>query len=146
MEQIMSSLEESLRSVQRQVRMLRLFTALLAVALVLSMIVPVREIRANRFVLLDDEGRQRGVLRVQDGVPGLLLQDAAGSWRAVLSVNEAESSLFLTRANGESGVAVAAGDGTSSFTLYGAGGKPDMELRTGPEGPVVALPGVATAK
>lgn len=142
----MSSLEESLRSVQHQVRMLRLFTALLAVALVLSMIVPVREVRANRFVLIDDAGQQRGVLRVNDGVPGLLLQDAAGGWRAVLSVNEAESSLFLTRANGESGVALAAGDGTSSFTLYGAGGKPEMELRTGPEGPVVALPGASTAK
>jgi hypothetical protein len=141
----MSSLEESLWSVQRQVRMLRLFTALLAAALVLSVIVPVREIRANRFVLLDDEGQHRGVLRVNDGVPGLLLQDAAGSWRAVLSVNDAEASLFLTRANGESGVALAAGDGTSSLTLYGDGGKPEMELRTGPDGPFVSLPGLAAA-
>lgn len=138
----MSSLEESLRSVQRQVRLLRLFTALLAVALLLSVIVPPRELRASRFVLLDESGAQRGVLRVSDGVPALLLQDAAGSWRAVLSVDDDSSSLMLTRPDGKSGVALAAGDGTSAFTLYGAGGKPEMELRTTTDGPLVALPGV----
>jgi hypothetical protein len=140
----MSSLEESLGSVQRQVRQLRLITALLAVALLLSVIVPSRELRASRFVLLDDAGQQRGVLRVSDGVPALLLQDAAGSWRAVLSVDEEAASLFLTRADGESGVALAAGDGTSSLTLYGAGGTPEMELRTSPAGPVAMLPGGVT--
>lgn len=137
----MSSLEESLRSVQRQVRLLRLFTALLAVALLLSVIVPPREVRASRFVLVDDSGAQRGVLRVTDGTPALLLQDSAGTWRAALTVDDDMSSLMLTRPDGKSGVALAAGDGTSALTLYGAGGKPEMELRTTADGPVVALPG-----
>lgn len=55
-------------------------------------------------------------------------------------------SLALTRRDGKSGIALAAGDGTSSFTLYGAGGRPEMELRTTPEGPVVTLPGANLPK
>ena len=137
----MSSLEESLGSVQREVRRLRLLTALLGAGLLLSVIVPRSELRATRFVLVDENGTQRGVLRVTDGVPALLLQDSAGSWRAVLSVDDEAASLALTRQNGSAGVRVAAGDETSSVTLYGAGGKPDMELRTTADGPVVALPG-----
>jgi hypothetical protein len=137
----MHSLEESLERVQRQLRNLRLFTALLGVALVLSVVVPPRELRASRFVLVDQSGQQRGVFRVSDGVPALMLQDAAGSWRAMLSVDGDLSWLNLTRSTGESGLSLNAGKGTSSITVYGDGGKPEMELSTTPDGPRVTMPG-----
>ena len=136
----MQSLEESLGTVQRQVRRLRWLTVLLGAGLVLSVIVPPRELRASRFVLVDEAGRQRGILRVSDGVPALMLQDEAGLWRAMLSVDGDQSRLHLTRANGESGLALDAGKGTSSVTVYGNAATKAMELQTTGEGTRVVLP------
>lgn len=136
----MQSLEESLGAVQRQVRRLRWFTALLGVALLLSVVVPPREIRASRFVLIDQNGRQRGMFRVADDVPAVVLQDQSGIWRAVLSVDGDQSFLNLTRANGESGLAVGAGDGKSTITIYGDGAKAAIELGTTGNEPRVTLP------
>ena len=58
-------------------------------------------IRANQFVLEDDNGKTRAVLDVgKDGVPGLYLYDDNGTPRAMLGVSKGGSVLALCDKNG----------------------------------------------
>ena len=61
----------------------------------------VKEVRANRFVLEDENGKGRAVLGVDKDGPGLGLFDAAGTPRAMLSVDKDGSGLDLLDAAGK---------------------------------------------
>jgi hypothetical protein len=110
----------------------------------------VNEVRAKKFVLVDDTGKTRAVLDVDKSEPGLTLLDAAGKPRAGLRVSAAGPSLDLYDAAGKprAGLFVVAGGpvltladaagkwraslgvlaGGSSLDLYDAAGKPRAGL------------------
>jgi hypothetical protein len=60
-----------------------------------------KEIRANRFVLEDAEGKVRAVLGLIDDRPSLIFWDAAGKGRVAVGMGKDGPSLFMTDANGK---------------------------------------------
>lgn len=61
----------------------------------------VAELRAQKFILVDDNGKTRAALSVSQAGPGLGLLDANGVLRATLGVNMGEPMLGLFDRNGE---------------------------------------------
>ena len=86
----------SLMRLERKVGRLSVLCGLLGVTLLLSVVMPTYEVRAQRFVLLDDDGQQRGMWRVRSQDAALILQDTTGVWRAVVNVNDDDAELWLS--------------------------------------------------
>jgi len=109
------STDERIEKMERQLARMRLFNRCLIACIVLSLGVwfiektftaetawagpGVKEIRANRFILEDDEGTVRARLTVDAGGPALSLLDKNGKSRAVLSVDKNGSGLRLRDEN-----------------------------------------------
>jgi len=113
-ETIMST-DERIEKMERQLARMRWFNRCLIACIVLSLGVwfiektftaktawagsGVKEIRANRFILEDDEGTVRARLGVDADGPALSLLDKNGKSRAVLSVDKDVSGLRLRDEN-----------------------------------------------
>jgi hypothetical protein len=113
---------------ERHSRMLSAVTAILALALLLSAIVPNSSVSSRRFVLLDGEGHQWGMWRVQDEQPAIVLQDSAGLWRALMRIDANAAELGLSSSSGEPGVTLAATETGASVTLHDPEGRPRVLL------------------
>jgi hypothetical protein len=97
-------------------------------------------IRANQFVLEDENGKTRAVLDVgKDGVPGLYLYDDNGTPRAMLGVGNYGSVLALCDKNGKTLVSLTVSNDGSSLRLSDDKGKPRVRLTVGNDG----VPGLA---
>jgi hypothetical protein len=98
-------------------------------------------IRANQFVLEDDNGKTRAVLDVgKDGVPGLYLYDDKGTPRAMLGVSNHGSVLALCDKYGKTLVSLAVSNDGPSLRLSDDNGKPRVRLDVGNDGePGLAL-------
>ena len=80
-------------------------------------------VRAERFELVDSEGRVRAGLGVFNGMPGLLLYDANGTNRVELSVSDRGTGLFLYDANETPRAKLLASDDGSALGLFDTNGK-----------------------
>jgi len=65
------------------------------------------EVRANSFVLVDAQGRQRATLSMDMNEPGLALRDASGAIRAMLANSPQGPTLGLLDANGKAAATLA---------------------------------------
>jgi hypothetical protein len=98
-----------------------------------------RVIRANQFILEDDNGKTRAVLDVgKDGVPGLYLYDDNGTPRAMLGVSTHGSMLALCDETGKTLVSLSVSTDGSSLRLSDGNGKPRIRVDVGKDG----MPGV----
>jgi len=80
----------------------------------------VKVIRANGFVLEDENGKVRATLGVIDG-PGLSIFDEDGKRRAALLVDKERSKLQLVGDKGNIGVDLKASEGEGELALGGSG-------------------------
>ena len=102
--------------------------------------IDLKVIRANQFVLEDDNGKTRAVLDVaKDGVPGLYMYDDNGTPRAMLGVSNYGSVLALCDQNGKTLVSLTVSNDGSSLRLADDHGKPRVRLEVGNDG----VPGLA---
>ena len=107
---------DRLRSLEKQISILRWLLVLLIVLLIWRAFVYQPTVRAERFELIDAQGRQRGMWRVREGRPAFILQDTDGIWRAILTAGAEESSLRVVGA-GMSAVDAIAGPGTAALRV-----------------------------
>ena len=97
-------------------------------------------IRANQFVLEDENGKTRAVLDVgKDGVPGLYLYDDTGTPRIMLGVSKGGSVLALCDKNGKTIISLTVSNDGSSLRLSDDNGKTRAVLDMGNDG----VPGLA---
>ena len=54
-----------------------------------------KEIRATSFIVVDENGKDRAVLNVSDGGPGLILKDENGKNRIVLNITKDKTGLTI---------------------------------------------------
>ena len=130
---------ESLRRLEKKVRRLGVFSALLGLTLFASFVMPTYELRARRFVLTDEAGQQRGMWRVRNRAPALILQDTNGRWAAVIRVDETGPVLQLTQPASSASVVARATDGSAEVRLVGSPGQPSVQLDSGPSGASVGV-------
>jgi len=97
-------------------------------------------IRANQFVLEDENGKTRAALDVaKDGVPGLYLYDDTGTPRIMLGVSKGGSVLALCDKNGKTIISLTVSNDGSSLRLSDDNGKTRAVLDMGNDG----VPGLA---
>jgi len=77
-----------------------------------------RTVRANKFVLEDENGKARAILTVDEDGPRLSLLDDAGKPRAALGVTADGPMLALLDANGKVRAGLAVVKGRSGLALY----------------------------
>ena len=120
-------LRESVGRLRRQNRWLAGLTALIGLALVLSIVSPVQTLRAARFHL-DDNGQQRGMWRTLDQEPALILQDRAGVWRAMMNVAIEGPTIRLNQGDGDSSVILSSAPEGALILLHDERGRPRIRL------------------
>ena len=92
-------------------------------------------IRANQFILEDDNGKTRAVLDVgKDGVPGFYLYDENATPRAMLGVTNYGAMLALCDKNGKTVASLAVSDDGTSLRLSDDNGKPRLRVDVGKDG------------
>jgi len=92
-------------------------------------------IRANQFILEDNNGKARAVLDVgKDGAPGFYLYDENATPRAMLGVTNYGAMLALCDKNGKTVASLAVSDDGSSLRLSDDNGKPRLRVDVGKDG------------
>ena len=92
-------------------------------------------IRANQFILEDDNGKTRAVLDVgKDGVPGFYLYDENATPRAMLGVTNYGAMLALCDKKGKTVASLAVSDDGTSLRLSDDNGKPRLRVDVGKDG------------
>jgi hypothetical protein len=136
--------EERLEKMEVQLARVRWFNRCLIACIVLSLGVwfilktfgpemvwaqsGVKEIRANRFILEDENGKPRGGLAVEKGSTVLFLLDENGKSRACLAAAKDGPMLSLYDENGKPRAWLAAVMDGSMLSLYDEDGKPRADL------------------
>ncbi len=83
-----------------------------------------KTVRAERFELVDPQGRVRATLELRDGGPGLFLSDEQGRLRASVSHDDSQTALYLRDAEGQIRVGAAQfAHGGGGYALHGPEGK-----------------------
>jgi len=98
----------------------------------------VREIRANKFVLEDENGKERAALAVDEYGPELLLHDENSKMSARLVVI-AEGPALVLRENGRTRAQLGMLNGTPQLVLLDENGKPRAALSVDKDGPKLGL-------
>jgi len=98
-----------------------------------------RVVRANRFVLEDENGKVRALLGVTAEGPGLILHDENGKIRIVLDVAKDVPELLLLDENGEIRAGLAVAKDVPGLALKDAAGKVRAWLAVSKAGPGLAL-------
>lgn len=129
----------ALMRLERRIGRLSVFCGLLGVSLLLSFLMPMSEVKARRFVLLDDAGQQRGMWRVRNQNAALILQDTSGIWRAVINVNDDHSELWLSRPGGTRGVRLHTTDGSSELDVSGERDEGHARAAASADGPRLVI-------
>ncbi len=92
-------------------------------------------IRANQFVLEDENGKTRAVLDVsKDGVPGLYLYDDHATPRAMLGVTHHGPMVALCDPTGKTLVSLAVSTDGASLRLSDGKGNPRLRVDVGKDG------------
>jgi hypothetical protein len=148
------STDERMQKIEGQLARVRWFNRCLIACIVLSLGVwfisktftpetawaqsGVKEIRANRFTLEDENGKPRAVLSVSKDGQGLLLYNEMGKNRAGLVVTKEGPMLMLNDGNGQLRARLAVLEDGAGLRLFDESRKPRVELhvsKEGPEGP-----------
>jgi hypothetical protein len=108
---------DRLRALEKKYSRLLWILALVAAAVMWREVAFHPEVRADRFYLLDDAGRVRGMWRVRDNRPALILRDEAGIWKTILSVSEEGGELRLVGTGDKTSVDLAAGPEQVAISL-----------------------------
>jgi len=87
-----------------------------------------KEIRANCFILEDENGKRRALLGMGMGGPSLMLLDENGKSRAVLAVIKEGPSLGLLDENGKSRALLAASKDGLELSMYDENGENRAKL------------------
>jgi hypothetical protein len=97
-------------------------------------------IRANQFILEDENGNPRAVLKTEKDGPRLALFDENGKFRVALTANKDTSALALADENGKfrAGLRVDKKDGPE-LALFDENGKFRVTLGANKDGPRLAL-------
>jgi hypothetical protein len=98
-----------------------------------------KEVRANHFVVEDENGKVRAVLAVFKDGPGLTLADENGNPRAMLIMGKGGPALTLSDENGKVRAGLNATKETAGLTLADENGKNRAALVVGKNGPQVGL-------
>jgi hypothetical protein len=131
----LDELQLSVARLQRQNRWLAICSALIGLGLVISIVAPDRFTRSRRFELRDDGNRQRGMWRVRDGDPSLVLQDRSGRWRASLAIDGDGPYLRLMNRRGEPSIALNTLRSEALFAMYDRQGRPRIRITVTDAGP-----------
>ena len=107
-----------LRALEKRYARLMAIVALAAVAFTWREFAYRPEIRSDRFTLVDDAGRARGMWQMRNGNPILVLRDADGNWKSILSLGD---------------------DGGGELRLVGAVDTALIEMLSSPEGASISL-------
>jgi len=81
-----------------------------------------QEVRAERFVVVDEAGRERAELGFRDGDPGLKMYDSTGQLRLWLSLINGNPGLNLLTADDHPAADFFADEDGSALTLWDEGG------------------------
>lgn len=118
-------LEEQVRRLERQNRLLRIaFVIVVLIVVVAANLLPSEEVvRANRFELVDPSGRVRTTLEMSDdGNVGLFVMDDSSRVRLSATHGPDETALFIRDRAGETRVGAAQfAHGGGGFALHGEG-------------------------
>lgn len=136
-------LSDRLLSLERRQRLLMVIVAVLGLVLVWRESAPREFVRARNFVLIDEEGMQRGIWRVRDTVPKLILQNTNGVWKAVLGVDDGGGTLELYGPGGDSSIRLTATQDTPRLELRNAATQQALSEQTLDGVPLVELAGPA---
>ncbi len=131
------SLEElrlSVGRLQRHNRWLALFSALVGLGLVLSVISPVSIVRSRRYALHDDRDRQRGMWRVRNNAPAMILQDDRGVWRAVITIAAEGPRLTFNSPLGEPLITLSTPGPQAFFAMHDQQGRPRLQMTVSDDG------------
>jgi len=98
-----------------------------------------KEIRASSFIAVDENGKDRAVLNVSDGVPGLILKDENGKNRIILNITKNKTGLTIYDEKSKNHIGLSVKDEGLGLALYddngpiaGLGMENDqLELRLG---------------
>ncbi len=128
--------EERLTRLERKNRWLTLALLFMGVAATLVVTAGMQRteavpevVKARRFLLVDENGKERAGLGMDKDGPFLDLRDENGKERARLGLAKAFSGLVLSSENG-SAVALAAGNDMQALTFMGENGKQRAVLMT----------------
>jgi len=138
MENHVESLDElrlGVARLQRQNRWLAVFSALIGLGLVVSIISPDRVTSSRHFELRDDRNRQRGMWRVRDDRPSLVLQDRNGRWRANLMIDDDGPLLSLLGPRGKPSIALSSQRSEAYFAIYDEQGRLRLQISVSEDGP-----------
>jgi len=137
-EERLTTLEQELAATRRRFRWL-----LVGLALGLGVWVFVRAggrtVRANMFILEDENGQTRAMLSVTAGRPGLDLYDEKDRLRAILSVVKDGPMLSLINENGEARASLGVLAPGSGLGLFDEAGEIRAGMYVAKEGPSLAL-------
>jgi len=133
-EERLENLEKELADAKRSNRWLHTVVGLVIVGLGLAWLLTKatvsataatisKEIRANSFIVVDANGKERAVLRMDENGPRLDLADEKGNLRAELSLDKNAPGLGLYGENGENRASLAVTKNGSGLALLNEKGK-----------------------
>jgi hypothetical protein len=99
----------------------------------------VKEVRANRFVVEDENGKDRAVLSTTKDGPMLGLYDEKGKFRVGLGVNTGGSMLELSDENGKKRAMLAMTEDGPGMNLFDENGKGGAGLNLTKDGPGLGM-------
>ena len=101
-----------------------------------------KEVRASRFVLVDDSGNTRATLGLDKGAPGLRLLDGKGkalAWLAIAAMKSRGSRLGLADENGKTRFTLSVNKDMTLLAMRGKNGKSRAMLIATKNGPEMSL-------
>jgi hypothetical protein len=145
----MEKLERELRVEKRRNRWLLVVVGLAAVGVVLAWTLAnttptaqaqgAKVIRANQFVLEDENGMIRATLIASKDGPGLAMFDQNGKNRVQLDMDKDGPALVMRDENGKNRIGLAATTEGPSVTMFDQNGKGRIILAASPVGPALRM-------
>jgi len=144
------STDERIEKIERQLVRMRWFNRCLIICIFLSLVIgltfllvrsSVKEIRANSFIIEDENGKQRALFGVRLGGPCLVLMDEYGKPNAHLVALKDSCTLSLSDDNNEACIVMGVYKHGPSLTLADENGKPSASLSVNKDNSVLSLHG-----
>jgi len=142
------TIDERVKKMEGQLARLRWFNRCLIVCIVLSLVVGVpilvawselKAICSKRFILMDESGKSRALLGVQNYGPRLSMSDENGKLSVALTVFKNGPELSLSDENGRPRAILCVGKDGPGLSLYGEYLEPRAILSVGKDGPGLRL-------
>jgi len=86
------------------------------------------EVKAKKFVVIDDKGRTRGGFSYEGGIVGLTLVNANGEPKCTINIEQDGPGIMLLGKNGKMKCALKVIEDTSSLYFFDANGKAILKI------------------